>query len=74
MNPTNTSHAALVAEVTALRATLNDAVELCESLRGERDKLQRTLKLCVARLEEYGDAEGSIAIELARAALERPAP
>ena len=37
---TTTSHAALVAEVTALRATLNDAVELCESLRSERDALR----------------------------------
>ncbi len=71
---TPASHAALVAEVTALRASLGDAVEMVETLRSERDTLLRTLKLCVARLEEYGDAEHGFALESARAALERSAP
>ncbi len=48
MNALNPSHAALIAEVTALRATLNDAVELCEALRSERDRL-RDFALIVER-------------------------
>lgn len=33
------------------------------------DKLRNALRLCVSRLEEYQDAEGGTALELARAAL-----
>ncbi len=40
MNALNPSHTALIAEVTALRASLGDAVELCETLRSERDALR----------------------------------
>lgn len=32
----------------------------------ERDRLKNVLRLCVARLEEYEDAEGGTALELAR--------
>ncbi len=51
MNPTTTSHAALVAEVTALRASLGDAVEMVESLRADRDALRAALAECVRLLD-----------------------
>ncbi len=69
---TQTSHAALIAEVTALRATLNDAVELCETLRAERDRLHKQLvaltaernSVCadyVSRVSELDKANAEIA-------------
>ncbi len=68
MNALNPSHAALVAEVTALRATLNDAVELCESLRADRDVLRDAANDALA----FRDTPATWA--KLRAALERSAP
>ncbi len=87
MNALNPSHAALIAEVTALRASLGDAVELCESLRADRDALRAALECIVAALSQpvqtcepsqrtaevlLGDC--TFARQTARAALERSAP
>ncbi len=72
MNALNPSHAALVAEVTALRATLSDAVELVESLRAERDALRAALDLAAHKLDcRYRHADVATML---RAALERSAP
>ncbi len=71
----------LLAEVTALRATLNDAVELCETLRAERDKLRAALEDIAQRgpVPGYGSASALLlrlvgTQSTARAALGRAAP
>jgi hypothetical protein len=60
------SRAAHVADLGDVPPAIEAQAARIRDLVSENVRLRRTLQLCVARLEEYGDAEGGTALELAR--------